>query len=127
MELVLLTPVLVVMLLFVVAVGRLAQANGEVQAAARDAARAGSLARSPNAVRAAGEAAARRDLEEGGVTCRSLDVRLPTGEFRPGGVVSATVTCTVDLGELTLLRVPGTHRVSATFAEPVDKYRAVTP
>ncbi len=38
-ELVLMTPVLIVLLLFVVALGRLAAARGEVDAAARDVAR----------------------------------------------------------------------------------------
>jgi Flp pilus assembly protein TadG len=126
-ELVLLTPALVVMLLFVVAVGRLAQAKGDVEAAARDAARAASIARGPDSARVDGEAAAQRRLDEGSVTCRTLDVAVPTDAFRPGGVVSANVTCVVDLGELTMLRIPGTRTVAATFAEPVDTYRAVEP
>ena len=126
-ELVLLTPVLVVLLLFVVAVGRLAETRGDVDAAARDAARAASIARGPDSARADGEAAARQRLSEGGVTCRTLDVELSTAEFRPGGTVAATVGCVVDLADLTLLGVPGTRRVSATFAEPIDIFRAVGP
>jgi|SRR5579884_3015836 len=126
-ELVLLTPVLVVLLLFVVAVGRLAETRGDVDAAARDAARAASIARGPDSARTDGEAAARQRLAEGRVTCRTLDVQLSTAEFRSGGTVAATVGCVVDLSDLTLLGVPGTRRVSATFAEPVDIFRAVGP
>lgn len=125
-ELVLLTPVLVVLLLFVVAVGRLAATRGDVDAAARDAARAASMARGPDSARSDGEAAARQRLDEGGVTCPTLEVQLSTGDFRPGGTVAATVSCAVDLADLTMLGVPGTRRISATFAEPIDQYRAVS-
>ncbi len=46
-ELVLATPVLVALMLLAVAGGRLASARGEVDAAARDAARAASIGRTP--------------------------------------------------------------------------------
>lgn len=126
-ELVIITPALLVLLLLVVAGGRLVQAKGDVEDAARLAARAASLARGPDSARADAEDAARRRLHEGGVTCRTLDIAVPTGDFRPGGTVAATVTCGVDLGDVTLLRLPGTRTVSATFVEPVDTYRAMTP
>jgi Flp pilus assembly protein TadG len=126
-EIVLLTPVLVVLLLFVVAVGRLAGARGDVEAAARDAARAASIARGPDSARSDGEEAARRRLEEGGVECRSLNVRVVADDFAPGGAVTAALTCTVDLSQLTLLGVPGAKTVSATFREPIDAYRMVQP
>lgn len=124
-ELVLLTPALVVFLLFIVFVGRLAGARGDIEAAARDAARAASIARGPDSARADGADAARRRLEEGGVECRSLDVSVAADDFRPGGSVTAALTCTLDLSELTLLGVPGTKAVSARFRETVDAYRMV--
>jgi Flp pilus assembly protein TadG len=122
-ELVLLTPVLLVLLLFVVAVGRIAQARADVDAAARDAARAGTVARGSDSATDAAESAALARLTEGGVACRELDVDVDTSAFRPGGSVRATVTCAVDLGDLTLLRLPGAREVSASFVEPVDFYR----
>lgn len=123
-ELVLITPVLVLLMLLAVGAGRVAQARADVDAAARDAARAGSLARGPDSARDAGRTAAAARLREGGVTCRSLDVSLDTGSFRPGGLVAATVTCAVDLGDLASLRVPAYRTVSSTFSEPVDTFRA---
>jgi Flp pilus assembly protein TadG len=124
-EIVLLTPVLVVLLLFVVFVGRLSAARGDVQAAAKDAARAASIARGPDSAREAGTKAARRSLNDGGVECRSLDVRIGADEFRPGGTVTAALTCTLDLSDLTLLGVPGSRTVAAMFREPVDTFRMV--
>lgn len=124
-ELVLVTPVLIVLLLFVVAGGRLADARAQVDAAARDAARAGTLARSAAGAERAGKEAADSRLHDAGVECRSLLVQVDATRFAPGGTVAATVTCTVDLGDLTLLAVPGSRSVTATAAEPVDVYRGV--
>src|SRR5260221_12133566 len=123
LELVLLTHAIVLLLLFVVMGGRYAQAREDVDAAARDAARAGSIARGRDAAVTAGEVAARARLVEGGVTCRALTVALDTVDFRAGGLVSATVTCQVDLGDLTGLRLPVSRAFTATFTEPVTTYR----
>jgi Flp pilus assembly protein TadG len=125
-ELVLVTPVLLVVLLFVVALGRLADARAQVDSAARDAARAASIARGPDSARTGALAAAGDRLAEGGVTCRSLDVQVDVDGFRAGGTVMATVTCDVDFGDLTLLGVPGNRAVAATAAEVVDVYRGAT-
>lgn len=125
-ELVLLTPVLVLMLLFVVALGRIASARADVDAAARDAARAAANARSPLAARSDGEQAARAELTDGGVTCRQLTVDISTADFRPGGTTTATVACAVDLGDLGALRLPASRTITASFIAPVDLYRGVT-
>jgi Flp pilus assembly protein TadG len=123
LELVLITPALIVLLLFVVFVGRLEQARGDVDRAARDAARAASIARSSDEARSQGEAAARSTLQSGGVTCRGLTVAVKVDDFAPGGSVAATVTCDVDLADVALLGVPGRRTLTAAFSEPVDVYR----
>ena len=125
-ELVVLTPVLVVMLLFVVALGRVASAGADVDTAARDTARAAANARSAPTAQAWGDSAARSTLREGGVTCRNLTVDISTGDFRPDGNVTATVACTVDLGDLSGLRLPARHTITARFTAPVDHYRGVS-
>jgi Flp pilus assembly protein TadG len=122
-ELVLLTPVIVLLLFLVVLGGRFVQARADIDAAARDAARAGSIARNADSARADGEAAARARIDEGGVTCRTLNVALDVTAFRAGGSVTATVSCSVDLGDLAGLRLPSSRILSATFTEPVDAYR----
>ncbi len=122
-EMVLLTPALLVLLLLVVGGGRLAGTRGQVDAAARDAARAGTVARSPGDARRDALEAARTRLDTGSVGCRALTVAVDTDGFRAGGQVVTTVTCTVDLGDLTFLGVPGTRTVTATAVEPVDTFR----
>ena len=125
LELVLVTPVVVVLLLFVVFVGRVAQARADVDRAARDAARAASIARTSEAARSQGDSAARATLAAGGVSCQRLDVTIDVVQFRAGGTVDATVTCTIGLGDLAMLDVPGSRTVASTFTEPVDTYRGI--
>jgi len=124
-ELVLLTPVLILMLCFVVTLGRMSSARADVDAAARDAARAAASARSTTAARTDGEHAARAALTEGGVTCRHLRVDVSTTDFRPGGTVTATVGCDVQLGDLGALGLPAGRTITAQFTAPVDQYRGV--
>jgi Flp pilus assembly protein TadG len=124
-ELVLATPVLVALMLLAVAGGRLASARGEVAAAARDSARAASIARSGAAAERDGRAAAEATLAERNVTCRALSVTIDLTDFQPGGTVTSTVACAVDLGDLTGLGLPGTRTVSSSFVAPVDRFRGI--
>jgi Flp pilus assembly protein TadG len=123
LELVLLTPLLLVLLLLVVLVGRYAQARADVDSAARDAARAGSLARSSAAAVDAAEEAAERRLAARDIVCTDLVVDLGDTDFRPGGEVKVTVSCAVDLSDLTGLGVPSSVTFDATFSEPIDVFR----
>ena len=125
LELVLMTPALIALRLFVVLVGRLGQARGDVDRAARDAARAASIARTSDAAHDGAAAAARATLADGGVSCRSMTIDLDTGAFAPDGAVHATVGCTVDLADLSLLGVPGSRTIKATFTQPVDAFRGL--
>ncbi len=124
-EMVLITPVLVMLLLFVVAVGRLAGARGEVDAAARDAARAAANARS--APEQAALRAAHAALRDRGVECQTLDVGVDTTRFGADGFVEVTVMCTVDLRAVAGIGFPVTPELRATFVAPVDRYRGVNP
>ena len=69
LELVILAPVIVLLICMVIAAGRVAIAKGSVDAAARDAARQASIARSPDAARAAAIASARAELAGDGLNC----------------------------------------------------------
>ena len=46
-----------------------------------------------------------------------------TGDFTPGGVVTVTVSCTVQLSGLGLLRIPGSETITASASSPIDVYR----
>jgi Flp pilus assembly protein TadG len=121
-EMALLTPLLVMLLLFVVLCGRLAGAQIDVDAAASSAARSGSIARSQGAAMADAEQTARDNLAAQGVTCESTDISVSTGGLRPGGAVTVTVSCRVRLSDLTLLSIPGSRVVRASATSPIDQW-----
>ncbi len=123
-ELVLLTPLLIVLLLFVVALGRLAGARINVDGAAAQAARAASIATTPGGATSAAQQSATAALGSDHVTCATLQVATNTARFAPGGSVTVTVTCAVALSDLTGLRLPVTEQVSSTAASVVDTYRS---
>lgn len=125
-ELVLLTPLALVVLAFLVIAGRLSTVTADVSAAARDAARAGSLTDTyPEAV-AAAEETARASLAAQDVTCRNLTV---TGgdpsTFVAGGEMTVTVSCDVHLADVALPGIPGTRSVAATSSEVLDRFRGM--
>lgn len=122
-ELAILTPAVIVLLMFVVAAGRLAQARTDVYGAAAEAARAVSLRQRPADAAADARARAERALANRPTTCRRLDVAVDTSGLIPGGTVAARVTCSVQLSDLGLLGLPGSRDVSATAYEVVDRYR----
>lgn len=124
---VLLTPLFVVLLLFVVLCARTASAKIDVNAAAASAARAASLAASPAAARAEATAAASQALAGQAVSCTSLAVSVDTTAFRRGGSVSVTLACTVRLSDLGLPGVSATRTVTGSARAPVDVFRQVSP
>ena len=125
-ELVLLTPLLLLMLLFVVALGRTVSARMEVDGAAAQAARAASIARDPATATAMAQQAVTTALGSDHVTCANLTVTTDTADFEPGGQVAVTVTCTVDLADLVGLRLPASQSLSSTSTSVTDVYRAAT-
>ena len=124
-ELVLLTPLLIVLLLFVVALGRLAGARINVDGAAAQAARAASIATTPAGAAAAAQQTAVAALGSDHVTCATLKVATNTARFAPGGSVTVTVTCAVALSDLTGLRLPASEQVASSATSVVDTYRSV--
>jgi Flp pilus assembly protein TadG len=122
-ELVLLTPLLVGLLLMVVAFGRLQNARGDVEAAARAAARAASIERDAASARAAGESAAFMEFDGGRFRCATLRFDIDVAAFNADAEVTATVSCRVALSDVSGLGLPGSHTVTATFTEPLDRYR----
>jgi Flp pilus assembly protein TadG len=122
-ELVLVAPILIALLLFTVGLGRMAHARGQVDGAAREAARAASLERSPQAAKTAGEQAARALLAGEHITCATLSVAVDVSAYRPGGLVTARVTCRASLSGLGLSGLPGSKSFEATAVAPLENYR----
>jgi Flp pilus assembly protein TadG len=123
LELALITPVLLALLLLVVALGRLGAARQDVDAVAAQAARAASIALSPAEARSAAQQAASAALAAGSLTCQALEVDVDTTSFRPGGQVAVDVACTVALGRVSDIGLPGARVLRARAVEVVDTYR----
>lgn len=125
-ELVLITPVVILMLLFVILCGRLADTTLRLNDAAHQAARAATLARTPTTAASDAATAAHAALDQSGVACRSLTLQTATQGLRPGSTVSVTVSCTLGLSDLTLLGLPGAVTRQASFSSVVDVYRGTS-
>jgi Flp pilus assembly protein TadG len=125
-ELVILTPLLILFLLFVVALGRVASARLDVDGAAAQAARAASIARDPTTATTVAQQTASAALGGDHVTCADLTVNTDITDFAPGGWVAVTVTCTVNMDDLTGLSLPAAHAITSRFVEDVDTYRSTT-
>lgn len=123
-ELVLLTPVLLLLLGLVVMTGRIGETRIGVGHAAQQAARAASLAGDPLVAQAQAHATAAANLDTLGVVCGELTVDLDTTRFAPGGDVTVAVTCTVDLSDVSFAGIPGQRILQADAIEVIDRYRA---
>jgi hypothetical protein len=125
LELVAIVPVIVLLWLVGVFALRMAVANGDIEAAARDAARSASIARSAAGAQTAAARSAATSLASSGRVCRSLQVVTSTGDFRAGGSVTVTVTCAIRLDNLAPLSLRGAKQVRQAYTAPVDPYRGV--
>lgn len=122
-ELVLITPVLLVLLGFVVFAGRLGGVQQRVLSAADEGARAASLRGDPDAGQTAATAAVEANLGDAGVECVDLSVAVDTSAFRRGGHVTVTVRCAVGLDDVVFAGLPGSRQYEASASEVIDLYR----
>jgi Flp pilus assembly protein TadG len=114
-EFVILAPLLLAMMLFLVFAGRVVEAHGQVDGAARDAARAASISLSPAAAQAQADQAVSADING---WCSAPVV---TG-FAPGSqAVTVTLHCTVPLSFVT-----GAVAVTGFAVAPLDQFVART-
>ncbi|MDQ2689321.1 MAG: pilus assembly protein [Chloroflexota bacterium] len=120
-EVVLTVPILVMFTLLVLAGGRYVAVKADIDAAARDAARAASFERSESAARAAAaEAANSSDVDDSFSSCAVASI---TGNFEAGGVVNVRVRCTVSNDGLGLVGLTGSRNFEATSSAPIDQFR----
>jgi Flp pilus assembly protein TadG len=119
-EVVLLTPVLLLVALLIIHAGRFSDAHLRVQHAADVAARAASQVREASMASVA-ENAALAEMMTNGVPCRDISVSLRRIRDKSNGFVEATVTCSQNVEGLNSLGVRS-KRMSATSREVVDRY-----
>lgn len=120
-EVVMLTPLLVMMMFLVVGFGRFVSAEGEAQALARDAVRAATLERDELSARLAARAMAAAAAPDN-LACRPAEM---SGTFTRGGMVTVDVECTVSFEDLGLVGLPGSATVRGSSSAPLDEYRRV--
>jgi Flp pilus assembly protein TadG len=120
---VLVLPLAALMAMFAIFCTRVAAVRLDLNATASAAARAASLARSPQAAQAAATEAARANLAGHGRTCNPLQVSVDTSTFVRGGRVAVTVTCTMSTAGLSGLSLRGTLTGSSTARAVIDTYR----
>ncbi|WP_338595488.1 TadE/TadG family type IV pilus assembly protein [Saccharopolyspora sp. SCSIO 74807] len=126
-ELTLLVPVLIILLLFVVFCGRLADSRLRVNDAAHQAVRAATLARSTSQANSDAHATAQAALSQAGLRCQDLGVSARLAGLQPGSTVTVTLTCPLGLSDLAMLGVPGTTTATSTASSVVDQWRGTTP
>lgn len=124
-ELLFLVPVLLACTLAIAAGGRYVDARGQTSAAAYAAARAASLTREQAAAVAAGREAAARSMSDRGKSCIRMTVTIDADGFRPGGQVTATVTCSTDLTDLGGIGLPATKTFEARAVVTVEEHRVL--
>ena len=124
LELVLLTPVLVALMLFIVFAGRAGEGMSELRHAADQGARAASQA-SRTRMHQAARAAVFVDLGTSGLSCVDPTVALTTATNAAGTSVTVTVTCRVSDVGLRLLRI-GPRVLRASSTEIIDRFRSET-
>lgn len=122
LELVLMTPIFVAFLMLLAGVGRMVDAQSQIDGAARDAVRAASIARSAGDAGRLADIAGTASLREHNWCQGGPQVVTDVGEWGAGGRVSVAVRCTVDLGDLSFIGLPGTKSFTGTAVAPIDTY-----
>lgn len=124
-EMVVLTPLLVLIALAAIAFGRLESAAAQVSDAARGAAEAAVIWPTTDQANDAAEETAAYALSSDGITCDPYTVNLDTSDWQPGGNLSVTVSCTVSFAEVALPGMPGSRTLTQTVVAPIETYRAL--
>lgn len=127
-EMAVLTPAVIAILVTLMIAGRTGTARQAIDAAAFDAARSASLARTPEQARTTARDEAARTLAAQRLSCTTLSVTVDTSGFQiPVGqpaVISVTVRCDATYADIALPGMPGGTTLTSTFTSPLDQYRS---
>lgn len=128
LEMVLMTPIFIAFLVLLAGVGRMVDVQSQIDGAARDAARAASVARSSQDAGGLAQSAAALSLAGVHWCVNGPSASTDTSNWHAGGVVVVTITCDVDMGDLTLMKIlflngaSATKTMTGTAAAPIDTY-----
>jgi Flp pilus assembly protein TadG len=124
-ELVILAPLLVVLAVSALILGRLVLYQEQVADAARSAVEAAALWPTAPQADEAALLTASYDLVHDDARCVRSSVSVETADLQPGGQIHATVTCVVLVGSSLLPGVPGAMTINASASAPIETYREV--
>lgn len=124
-ELVVVTPVLFMMALFIIMFGRVSEAHQRVIEAASAGAEAAAVMPSPGSAESDVAITAATEGLSSARLCPHPEVTTDVSHFYPGGYVRVTVSCQVVLSDLGVPGMPGSTTVRATSTAPIDPYRSV--
>lgn len=120
-EAVLLAPVLVMLALFAVHLGRLASTHLRLTAVADQSARAASLVH-PRAMATVGESVARENASLNELPCTNLDVLIEVVRDSDPATVQVTLACDLSREGVAML-TPVARTVTVSSVEVVDRWR----
>jgi len=123
LELVMVFPVIIVMLLTVVAFGRVTHGRQLVDEAAAVGSRAAALATTPEQAMQQARSSVTATLAEAGVSCQDPRIDVDTTRFVPGGQVTVVLRCSSDLSQMALIGLPGHLDLTSTARTPIEQYR----
>jgi Flp pilus assembly protein TadG len=125
-ELAVLAPGLALLLLLVAAGARVVEVQGHIDGAARDAARAASIARSYGQAVAAAQQAAQADLGTTSLCApRTIGVQVagyPAVPLATAGAVTVTVTCQVNMSPFKTLGFGAAKQFTGQAVAPLDPF-----
>jgi hypothetical protein len=124
-ELVILTPIIMLLLLAALTFGRVVEARQQVVEAARAGAEAAAVLPTVQTAQWVGSMNVVINLIERRHTCARISYVIDTSRFVPGGQAVVHVACLVLLSDISLPGMPGSTVVSATAVAPLDPYRSV--
>ena len=124
-ELVIVAPVLLIIIVLMVALGRVDSAQGDVESAARAGVQAAVVQADAANAQTQATSAVTSTLAGAGLTCPAPQITTDTSNFVAGGTVSVSVTCVTSLADVSVPGVPGSKTLSATAVAHIDVFRTV--
>jgi Flp pilus assembly protein TadG len=129
-QLAVLTPAILLVLLLVIAAGRISSASLAIDEVATNAARAASIARTAGQAQSQANTTAAQVLAEQHLHCQQTTVTVNTAGFTvPVGqpaTVTVAVSCVVALADLAIPGLPGSKDLTSSFASPLGPFRGRT-
>ncbi len=120
---ILMMPIFFILLWFAVFTGRMVNTQQEVHSASRDGARAASVQGTAGNATAVATAAVKESLRGAGLACQNLTVDVNTTAFEAGGRVEVTVTCEVNINDVTSVWTPGAKTFVESSTAFIDTFR----